>query len=68
MGTRGGLSVNTVRSNAGQRNAYKMSSDYLARVPVASAATGQSVNFSDAERKLGESEELPPEAAGDEQA
>jgi hypothetical protein len=63
MGTRGGLSVNTVRSNAGQRSAWKMSSDYLDRVPVASAAgaMGQSTDLSPEERSLGESgeEEAP---------
>jgi hypothetical protein len=61
IGTRGGLSVNTVSSDTGQRRAWKMSSNYLDRVPVASsaAAMGQSTDLSPEERSLGESEEEP---------
>ena len=56
IGVHGGLSVNSVASNAGQSNAWKMSASYLRRAPVTSAVTGQSVNFTDDERALGESE------------
>jgi hypothetical protein len=56
IGSSSGLTVNTVRSNPGQRNAWKMSSDYLGRVPVAAAAVG-SLGLTDDERALGESEE-----------
>jgi hypothetical protein len=54
MGTHSGLSVNTVRSNAGQRNAWKMSSDYLSRVPVGASCTADSLDLTDEERALGE--------------
>jgi hypothetical protein len=57
IGTQGGMTVNTVSSNAGSRNAYKMSSNYLTRVPFAAAASGQSVNLTPEERALGESGE-----------
>jgi hypothetical protein len=61
IGTRSGLSVNTVSSDTGQRRAWKMSSNYLGRVPVASAAAarGQSTDLSPEERSLGESGEEP---------
>lgn len=66
IGTRGGLSVNTVRSNAGQRNAWKMSSGYLSRVPVASAAAAGSLDLTPGERSLGESgEEEEPATEGE---
>lgn len=55
MGTRHGLTVNTAHSNTGQQNAWRMSSDYLARVPVASAATMDSLDLTPEERSLGES-------------
>lgn len=57
IGARAGLTVNTARSDAGQRNAWKMSSNYLKRAPVAAAAAGQgvSLDFSEEERALGES-------------
>lgn len=60
MGVRPGLTVNSVGSAAGQRNQWKMSMDYLHRVPVASAASGQSVFFTEEERALGESDEEQP--------
>lgn len=64
IGTRGGLTVNTVGSSTGQRNAWKMSSDYLDRVPVAAAATMDSYDLTDEERSLGESGEEHPPAHG----
>jgi len=59
IGTRAGLTVNTVPSNDGMRSAWKMSSSYLDRVPVASAAAGRgvSIDLTDAERALGEGRE-----------
>jgi hypothetical protein len=57
LGAQGGLTVNSVGSDTGQFNQWKMSSDYLRRAPVASAATGQSVFFTEEERALGESGE-----------
>ena len=58
MGTHGGLTVNTVNPRAG----YKMSSDYLSRVPVAAAfaARGQSTDLTPEERAVGEGT-APPE-------
>jgi hypothetical protein len=62
MGTRGGLTVNTVRTDDGQRKAWKMSSDYLKRAPVAfAAAAAGELDLTDDERALGEGR-----AAGDE--
>jgi hypothetical protein len=55
IGTHGGLTVNTAHSGAGQQAAWKMSGNYLDRVPVASAATMDSYVLSDEERALGES-------------
>jgi hypothetical protein len=57
LGTRRGLTVNTVSTDDGQYRSWKMSSDYLSRVPVAAAAGGQSVDFTPEERALGESAE-----------
>jgi hypothetical protein len=54
IGTRQGLTVNTASTNSGQENAWKMSSDYLGRVPVA-AATMDSLDLTDEERARGES-------------
>jgi hypothetical protein len=66
IGTRSGLSVNTVSSNTGQRNAWKMSSDYLSRAPVASAAAAAgSYDLSLEERSLGESGEEAPATEGE---
>jgi hypothetical protein len=60
IGTKSGLTVNTVGTSTGQRNAWKMSSGYLRRAPVAMAASGQgSINFTPGERALGESAEEP---------
>lgn len=55
MGTRSGLTVNTASPGSG----WKMSSDYLSRVPVAAAFTarGQSIDLTPEERALGESGE-----------
>jgi hypothetical protein len=62
MGTQSGLTVNTAGTNSGASRGWKMSSDYMSRVPVASAASGQSVFFTPKERALGESaEEAGPE-------
>jgi hypothetical protein len=63
IGTRRGLTVNTVSSDAGSRNSWKMSANYLSRVPVASAAAPDSLVFSDKERALGESGDEEPEQA-----
>ena len=62
MGTHHGLTVNTAHSNTGQQKAWKMSSDYLVRVPVASAAVamGQSIDLTPEERSLGESGDEEP--------
>lgn len=71
VGTRHGLTVNSVSSNIGSRNAWKMSSDYVTRTPYAAAAAGQgiSLDFSDEERSLGESgEEQPVTGEKDENA
>jgi hypothetical protein len=58
MGTRSGLTVNSVNSNAGAQNAWKMSSDYLSRAPVAvAAAAAGTYDLTDEERALGESGE-----------
>jgi hypothetical protein len=63
IGTRPGLTVNSVNSDTGAQNAWQMSSDYLARVPVASAAAaaGQPADLTDEERALGESGEKQEE-------
>jgi hypothetical protein len=56
IGTQSGLTVNTARSDTGQRNAWKMSSDYLTRAPVAAAAAAAGTyDLTDEERSLGES-------------
>jgi hypothetical protein len=59
MGARAGLTVNSVGTDAGQRNAWKMSASYLSRAPVAfaAAAAGMSLDLSTEERALGESGE-----------
>jgi hypothetical protein len=59
IGARAGLTVNSVGTSTGQHNAWRMSLDYLSRVPVAAAAAarGQSADLTDEERSLGESGE-----------
>lgn len=62
IGTQSGLTVNTVGTSSGALRGWKMSKSYMGRVPVASAASGQSVFFNQEERALGESaEEAGPE-------
>ena len=61
MGVHAGMTVNSVGSSIGQRNQWRMSADYLGRVPVAAAASGQSVFYTEEERELGESGEEQPE-------
>jgi hypothetical protein len=67
MGTRGGLTVNSVGSDTGQLNSWRMSAEYLRRAPVAFAAAGESVFFTEEERALGESGEAQPEEDSSEQ-
>lgn len=59
IGTRGGMTVNSVSTNTGSQNAWKMSASYLRRAPVAfaAAAAGQSLDLTPEERALGESGE-----------
>lgn len=54
-----GQAVSYVSSSAGSQNSWRATKQYLGRVPVASAAGGQSVNYSTEERKLAESGEEP---------
>jgi hypothetical protein len=57
FGATRGMTVNSVGTDAGSRNSWKMSADYLSRVPVASAAAVGSLDLTDDERVLGESGE-----------
>ncbi|HEY1705566.1 MAG TPA: hypothetical protein VGG75_38260 [Trebonia sp.] len=63
IGTRYGMTVNTVSTDDGQRNAWKMSADYLRRAPVAAAAAG-GYEVTPEERSLGESAETNDAPAG----
>jgi len=66
VGARGGLTVNSVASDAGSRNSWKMSAGYLSRVPYAAAAAGQGIftDLTPEERALGESGDDLGETAG----
>lgn len=61
-GVAGGQSVSYVASSTGARNSWVGTRNYLSRVPLASAAGGQGLNYSAEERELAESGEEPENA------
>lgn len=59
IGASSGNTVSYAPSNIGAENSWKMSAEYLSRAPMrrSAVARGQSVDFTDEERALGESGE-----------
>lgn len=57
-----GQAVNFTSSSTGARNSWVGTRNYLSRVPLASAAGGQGLNYSAEERELAESGEEPENA------